>query len=144
MQAKANIDALGKQATLHAMAILKGEVVNQFTIDHLGSTASSVSFATIAWQRTASPAMPAAQEPPLHLTTLSWLGVPTLSSPDINSMPAASAYPPIVDLNCTPLGGKTSSEHSKAPRARAVAGPPDMAGLFGPMPTQPTTNEVLS
>jgi ribosomal protein S5 len=33
MHARATIDALAKQATLHAVAMLKGEVVNQFTAD---------------------------------------------------------------------------------------------------------------
>jgi hypothetical protein len=46
---QANIDALAKQATLHAVAMLKGEVVNQFAIDQLGSTARSVSFVMAAW-----------------------------------------------------------------------------------------------
>jgi hypothetical protein len=50
VQAKANTDALAKQAALHVVVMLKGEVVNQFTIDHLGSTASSVSSSTAAWR----------------------------------------------------------------------------------------------
>jgi hypothetical protein len=33
VHAKSNADALAKQAALHAVAILKGEVVNQFTVD---------------------------------------------------------------------------------------------------------------
>jgi hypothetical protein len=32
------------------MAVLKGEVVNQFTADRLGSTVSSVFSATAAWR----------------------------------------------------------------------------------------------
>jgi hypothetical protein len=37
--------------------MLKGEVVNQFTADHLGFTASLVSSTTAAWQRPALPAL---------------------------------------------------------------------------------------
>jgi hypothetical protein len=33
VHAKSNADALAKQAALHAVAMLKGEVVNQFTVD---------------------------------------------------------------------------------------------------------------
>jgi hypothetical protein len=68
----------------------------------------------------------------------------TSSSPEINSMAAGGASPPIIDLNRTLAAGDSSSEHSKAPRARAAADLPDAADLFGQMPTQLTADEVLS
>jgi hypothetical protein len=57
VQSNTNTDALAKQAALHAVAMLKVEVVKQFTADHLGSTASSMSSATAVqtpWNHPAS------------------------------------------------------------------------------------------
>jgi hypothetical protein len=41
VHARATAEALAKQVAVHAVTMLKGEVVTQFTIDNLGSTASS-------------------------------------------------------------------------------------------------------
>jgi hypothetical protein len=57
VHARSTADALAKHAALHTLAMLKGEVVNQFTADQLGSTASSVSSALAGWQHPASPTM---------------------------------------------------------------------------------------
>jgi hypothetical protein len=54
---RATAEALAKQAVVHAVAMLKGEVVTQFTADQFGSTASSVSSAATDWHRPASPAL---------------------------------------------------------------------------------------
>jgi hypothetical protein len=57
VQSNTNADALAKQAALHAVAMLKVEVVKQFTTDQLGSTASSMSSATAVqapWNHPAS------------------------------------------------------------------------------------------
>jgi membrane protein involved in colicin uptake len=43
VHARATAEALAKKAVVHAIAMLKGEVVTEFTTDHFGSTASSVS-----------------------------------------------------------------------------------------------------
>jgi hypothetical protein len=53
------------------------------------------------------------------------------------------AFQPIIDLNRTPVAGDTLFGHSKAPRARAADDLPDVADLFGQMPTQPMFDEVL-
>jgi hypothetical protein len=52
-------------------------------------------------------------------------------------------FQPVSNLNRTPVAGNTSSEHSKAPRARAADDLPDAAGLFGQMPSQPMFDQVL-
>jgi hypothetical protein len=119
VHARATANALAKQAALHAVAMLKGEVVNQFTADQLGSTTSSVSSVMAGWQRPAP----------------SWLGVPTLPSSEMHFMVAGGAYSPVIDLNRMPVGGETSSGHNKAPRARAAKDLPDASDLFGQMPT---------
>jgi hypothetical protein len=56
---------LDKQAVVHAVAMLKREVVTQFAADQFGSIASSMLSAAIGWQRPASPALSSMREPPL-------------------------------------------------------------------------------
>jgi hypothetical protein len=45
MHTRATAEALAKQAAIHAIAMLKSEVITQFAADQFGSTASSVSSA---------------------------------------------------------------------------------------------------
>jgi hypothetical protein len=47
VHARATANALAKQTALHVVAMMKGEVVNQFTSGQFGSTASSVSFTAV-------------------------------------------------------------------------------------------------
>jgi hypothetical protein len=63
VHARGTDEALAKQATVHAVAMLKSEVVTQFVGDQFGSTASSMSSAA-GWQRPASPALSSTHEPP--------------------------------------------------------------------------------
>jgi hypothetical protein len=49
VHARATADALAKQTSLHAIAMMKGEVVNQFTADQFGSTASLVLLMVVGW-----------------------------------------------------------------------------------------------
>jgi hypothetical protein len=58
-------------------------------------------------------------------------------------MAGGDAFEPVIDLNRTPIVGDTSSGHIKAQRARAAEDLPDVADLFGQMPTQPMGDEVL-
>jgi hypothetical protein len=58
-------------------------------------------------------------------------------------MAGGGAFQPAIDLNRTPVAGKTSSGHSKAPRAHATEDPPDAADLFDQMSAQPVFDEVL-
>jgi hypothetical protein len=108
VHARATAEALAKQAAVHAIAMLKSEVVTQFATDQFGSTASSVSSAA-GWQRPASSALSSTREPPSQSVVLSCLGVPTASTAD------GGAFQPIIDLNRTPVAGDTTSGHSKAP-----------------------------
>jgi hypothetical protein len=89
IHAKATVDALAKKATLHVVSMLKGEVVNQFTVDQLGFTASSVSSAMVA-RLPASLALSSTHEPPPNPAAPSRLGVP---SPEMHFMAAGGAYP---------------------------------------------------
>jgi hypothetical protein len=139
VHARATIDALAKQAALHAVAMLKCEAVNQFTADHLGSTASSVSSAMAAWHPS-SPSLSSTHEPPPNPAAPSRLGVP---SSEVHFMVAGGGFSPIIDLNRTPLVSESLSGYSKTPRACAPEDLPDAAGLFGPMPTQPMVDKVL-
>jgi hypothetical protein len=136
---QSTIDALAKQAALHAVAMLKCEVVNQFTADHLGSTASSVSSAMAAWHPS-SPSLSSTHEPPPNPAAPSRLGVP---SSEVHIMVAGGGCSPIIDLNRTPLVSESSSGYSKTPRACAPEDLPDAADQFGPMPTQPMVDKVL-
>jgi hypothetical protein len=61
IHARATAEALAKQAAIHAIAMLKSEVVTQFAADQFGSTTSSVSPA-VGWQRPASPALSSRRE----------------------------------------------------------------------------------
>jgi hypothetical protein len=143
VHARAATDALAKQAALHAVAMLKGEVVNQFTTDHLGSTAKSVSSMDTISQRPVSLAMSLMHEPPPQPAALSRLGVLTSPSSEMQFMAAGGAFPPAIDLNRMPVAGESSSGHNKDPRARAAEDLPDAFDLFGQMPTQPMVDEVL-
>jgi hypothetical protein len=127
---------LAKQAAVHAVAMLKSEVVTQFAGDQFGSTTSSVS-SLAGWQRPASLALSSTCEPPSQLAAPSRLGVPAEFATD------GGTFQPVIDLNRTPVAGDASSGHSKAPRARAADDLPDAADLFGQMPTQPMFDEVL-
>jgi hypothetical protein len=137
VHARATAEALAKQVAVHAVAMLKSEVVTQFAADQLGSTASSVSSAA-GWQRPASPALSSTREPPFQSGVPSRLGVLTASMAD------GGAFQPVIDLNRTPVAGDTTSGHSKAPRARAADDLPDAANLFGQMPMHHMVDEVLS
>jgi hypothetical protein len=139
VHARATADALAKQAALHSMAMLRGEVLNQFTADQLGSTASSVSSVTPTW-RPASPALSLMHELPPNPAAPSWLGVP---SPKMYFMAAGGACLPVINLNHMHVAGESSLGHIKTPRARAPEDLPDAADLFGQMPTQPMVDEVL-
>jgi hypothetical protein len=136
VHARATAEALAKQAVVHAVAMLKSEVVTQFAADQFGSTASSVSSA-VGWQCPASSALSSTHGPPSQSAVPSRLGVPTSFTMD------GGAFQPVIDLNRTPVAGDTSSGHSKAPRARAADDLPDAADLFGQMLTQPMFDEVL-
>jgi hypothetical protein len=136
VHARATAEALAKQAAVHAVTMLKSEVVIQFTGDQFGSTASSVSSAA-RWQRPASPALSSTREPPSQSAAPSRLGVPAEFAVD------GGAFQPVIGLNRTPVAGDASSGHSKAPRARAADDLPDAADLFGQMPSQPMFDEVL-
>jgi hypothetical protein len=120
--------------------MLKSEVVTQFAAEKFGSTVSSVSSAAGGWQRPASSVLSSMREPPSQSAALSRLGVPAES--EVRFMADGGAFHPVIDLNRTPVVGDTSSEHSKAPRARAADDLPDAADLFGLMPTQPMFDEV--
>jgi hypothetical protein len=134
MQARVTTDVLAKQAALHVVAMLKGEVVNQFIADQVASTTSSVSFAMV---------LSSTHEQPPHPVAPSWLGVPTSPSPEMHSMAAGGACPPFIDLNRTLVLGESSSWHNKAPQARAVEDLPKASDLFGQMAMQPMVDEVL-
>jgi hypothetical protein len=136
VHARAMAKALAKQAAIHAVAMLKSEVVTQFAADQFGSTASSMSLAA-GWQHPVSPALSSTHEPPSQSAVPSRLGVPAASTAD------GGAFQPIIDLNRTPVVGDTTSGHSKAPRARAADDLTDAANLFGQMPTQHMVDEVL-
>jgi hypothetical protein len=139
VHAKATADAQAKQAALHAVAMLKGEVLNQFTVDQLGSTATLVSSVMVA-RRPASSALSSTHKPPPNLVAPSRLGVP---SPEMHFRAAGAKYPPVNDLNCMPVAGETSFGHNKAPRAHTPEDLPDAFHLFGQMPTHPMVDEVL-
>jgi hypothetical protein len=139
VHARATADALAKQAALHAVAMLKGEVVNQFTVNHIGSTTSPVSSTTAAW-RPSSPSLSSTHEPPPNLAVVSRLGVP---SPEVHFMVVGGMCSAVIDLNRTPVAGESSSGHNKTPRARALEDLPDAADRFRQMPTQPMVDEVL-
>jgi hypothetical protein len=66
--------ALAKQAAVHTVAMLKGEVVAQFTADQFGSTASSVLSVAARWHRPASSALSSMHEPPHQPAASSHLG----------------------------------------------------------------------
>jgi hypothetical protein len=121
--------------------MLKGEVVTQFTTDQFGSTAISMSSTVAGWYCPASSVLSSMCEPAAQPAAPSRLGVPTY--PEVQFMADGGALQSVIDLNRTPIAGDTSSGHSKAPRARAPEDLPDMADLFGQMPTQPTGDEVL-
>jgi hypothetical protein len=108
VHARATAEALAKQAAVHAVAMLKSEVVTQFAADQFGSTASSVSSAA-GWQRPASPVLSSTREPPSQSAAPSRLGVPAAFTAD------GGAFQPVIDLNRMPVAGDTSSGHSKAP-----------------------------
>jgi hypothetical protein len=136
VHARSTAEALAKQATVHAVAMLKSEVVTLFAGDQFGFTANSVSSAA-GWQRPASPTLSSTHKPPSQLAAPSRLGVPAEFVAD------SGAFQPIIDLNRTPVAGDVSSEHNKAPRARATDDLPDAADLFGQMSSQPMFDEVL-
>jgi hypothetical protein len=121
--------------------MLKGELVTQFTTNQFGSTASSVSTAAASWYLPVSPALSLMREPAAQPAAPSRLGVPT--SLEVEFMAGRGAFQPSIDLNRTPVAGDTSSRNSKAPQARALEDLPDMADLFGQMPTQPLGDKVL-
>jgi hypothetical protein len=141
VQGRATIEALAKQADVHAVAMLKGEVVTQFTADQFGSTASSVLSTVEGWHRSASPALSSTGEPPPEPVAPSCLDMPTSS--EVQFMAGGGAFQPVIDLNRTLVAGDTSPGHSKAPRACSMEDLPDATDLFGQMPTQPMGDEVL-
>jgi hypothetical protein len=134
--ARATVEVLAKQAAVHAVALLKSEVVTQFATDQFGSTAISVSLAA-GWQRPASSALSSTRKPPSQSAAPSRLGVPAAFTAD------GGAFQPVIDLNRMPTAADTSSGHSKAPRAHATDDLPDAADLFGQTPTPPMFDEVL-
>jgi hypothetical protein len=79
VHAKATAEPLAKQAAVHAVAMLKSEVVTQFAADQFGSTTSSVSSAAGGWQRAASPALSSTREPPSQAAAPLRLSVPAVS-----------------------------------------------------------------
>jgi hypothetical protein len=121
------------------MAVLKGEVVNQFTADRLGSTTSSVSSATAAW-RLSSPSLSSTHEPPPNPVAPSRLGVP---SSKVHFMAVGGACSPLINLNRTPVAGESLSGHNKTPYTAPRRIYPMRPTWFGQMPTQPTVDEVL-
>jgi hypothetical protein len=140
IHSRAAAEVLAKQAAVHAVAMLKGEVVTQFGADQFGSTASSVLSAAVGWQCPASSALSSTLEPPSQQAAPSRLGVPTLSEAQFTV--GGGMFHPAIDLNRTPIAGDTSSGHSKAPRARVAEDLPDAANLFGQMPSQPMVDKV--
>jgi hypothetical protein len=64
VHARATAEALAKQGAVHAISMLKGEVVTQFAADQFGSTTNSVSSAAAGWQCPASPALSSTRELP--------------------------------------------------------------------------------
>jgi hypothetical protein len=115
VHARATDDALAKQAALYTVAMLKGEVVNQYTADHLGSTANSVSSVVAGWLHPTLPALSSMHQPPPQPALPSRLGVPMSPTPEMQFMAGGGMFQPIIDLNRTPIAGETSSWHSKAP-----------------------------
>jgi hypothetical protein len=113
VQGRATIEALARQADVHDIAMLKGEVVTQFTADQFGSTASSVSSTVEGWHRSASLVLSSTGEPPPEPIAPSRLDVST--SLEVQFMTGSGAFQPVIDLNRTPVAGDTSSGHSKAP-----------------------------
>jgi hypothetical protein len=77
LQARANAEVLAKQAVVQGITMLKGDVVNPFTVGHLGSTASSLlsTAATRAlWLQPPSPAAhPDIQWTACHMSSTSSL-----------------------------------------------------------------------
>jgi hypothetical protein len=57
-------------------------------------------------------------------------------------MPADGVLPPVLNLNCTPVGGESSSEHRKAPRATDAANLPHAVNMFSQMPTPKMGEQV--
>jgi hypothetical protein len=100
VHARATAKALAKQAAVHAVAMLKSEVVTQFAADQFGSTASSVSSAAGGWQRPASLALSSTRELPSQAAAPSRLGVPAAS--EVRFMADGGAFQPVIDLNRTP------------------------------------------
>jgi hypothetical protein len=141
VQGRATIEALAKQADVHAVAMLKDKVVTQFTADQFGSTASSVSSMVEGWHHSASPTLSSTGEPPPKPIAPSRLDVPTSS--EVQFIAGSGVFQPVIDLNRTPIAGDTSSGHSKAPRVCAMEDLPDATDLLGQMPTQPMGDEVL-
>jgi hypothetical protein len=92
-----------KQAALHAVDMLKGGLVNQFTADQLGSTSISMLSTTAAWQCPALSFLFCTHELPPHPATMSHLCMPTSPSMEMHSMAADGAYPPFINLSHTPV-----------------------------------------
>jgi hypothetical protein len=90
IHARATAEALAKQAAVHAIAMLKGEVVTLFTADQFGSIASFVLSVAAGWYRPASLALSSTREPPTQLAALSRLGVPT--SPEVQFMAGGGMF----------------------------------------------------
>jgi hypothetical protein len=89
VHARATAEALAKQAAVHAIAMLKGEVVTQFSADQFGSTTSSVLSTAAGWYRPASLALSSTREPAPQPAAPSRLGVPM--SPEVQSRSSPSS-----------------------------------------------------
>jgi hypothetical protein len=82
------------------------------------------------------------QEAHHHIPAAARCGTSASSSPEITSMPMDGVLPPVINLNRTPVGGESSSEHNKAPPSSDVANLLAGVNLFDEMPTQIMTADL--